>query len=84
MKGWLKLERTETAPGSGDGSGVGQHAQATTDLGEIATRDTCGGLVADTKLESGRAPIHDLDRLPSLDGSNRRLNIFRNDVTTVE
>ena len=83
-KGNWGLQRTETAPGSGDSSGVGQHAQATTDLGEVTTRDASGGLIADTELESSRAPIHDLDRFPGLDGGNRRLDILWNDVTTVE
>ena len=84
MERWSRLERTEAAPGRGDSSSVGQHAQTTADLGEITTRDTRSGLMADTELESGRTPIHNLNRLPSLDGSDRRLDILRNDIAAVE
>jgi len=76
--------RTEAAPGSGDSGCVGQHAQTTADLGKVTTRDASGGLIADTELESGRAPIYDLDRFPGLDGGNRRLDILWNDITTVK
>jgi len=80
----MGLERTETAPGGRDSSGIGQHAQATADLGEVTTGDTGGGLVADTELESSRAPIYDLDRLPGLDGGNRCLDILGNDIAAVK
>ena len=83
-KGDMRLERTETAPGSRDSSGVGQHAQTTTDLGKVATRDVRGGLIADTKFESGRAPIYDLDRLLGLDGGNCHLYVLGNYIATVE
>ena len=80
----MRLGHTKTTPSRGDSGGVGQHAQATADLGEVTTRDARSGLVTDTELESGRAPIHNLDRLPSLDSGNRCLDIFRNDIATVE
>lgn len=78
------MEHTETTPGGGNGGSVGQHAQTTADLGEVTTGDARGGLIADTELESGRAPVYDLDRLPSLDGGNRRLDVLGNDITTVK
>ena len=78
------VSHTETAPGSGDSSGIGQHAQTTADLGKVTTRDTSGGFVTDTELESSRAPIYDLNRLPGFDRGNRGLDILRNDITTVK
>lgn len=80
----MRLGLTKTTPGSGDSGGVGQHAQATIDLGEVTTRDIRGGFVADSELESGRAPIYDVNRLPGFDGSDRRLYILGNHVTTVK
>ena len=76
--------RTETVPGSGNGGGVGQHAQTATDSGQVTARDVCGGLIADAELESGRTPIYDLDGLPCLDGGDGCLDILGNDITTVE
>lgn len=83
-KGNVKLELTETAPGRGNSGGVGQHAQATADLGEVTTGDIRGGFAADTELERGRAPIYDLDRLPSLDAGNCCLYILGNYITAVK
>ena len=80
----MGLGRTETAPGSGDSSCVREHTQAAVDLGQVTARDTGGSLTADTKLESGRAPIHDPNRLPGLDGSDGCLDILGNDVTTIK
>ena len=74
----------QSAPSGRDGSGIGQHAQATTDLGEVTTGDVRGGLAADTEFESSRAPIYDLDRLPSFDGGNRRLYVLWNHIATVK
>lgn len=83
-KGDIRLGRTETAPGSGDSSCVGQHAQAAVDLGQVTARDTGGRLAANTELESGRAPIHDPNRLPGLDGSNSCLDVLGNNVTAIK
>ena len=84
LKRTQRIRHTETAPGSRDGSGVGQHAQTTANLGKVTTRDTSGGLVTDTELESSRAPIYDLNRLPGFDSGNSRLDILWYDITTVK
>ena len=78
------LGRTETVPGSGDSSSIGQHAQASADFGQVTARDIGGSLITDTKLESGWAPIYDLNRLFGLDGGNSHLDILGNDITAVE
>lgn len=83
-KGGVGQELTETTPGSGDSSSVGQHAQATADFGEVTAGDVRGGFVTDSELESGRAPIYNLNCLPGLDGSNRRLYILGDHITTVK
>ena len=74
----------ETAPGARDGSRVGQHTQATADLGKVTAGDARRGFVADTEFEGSRAPIHDLDCLPSFDGSNRCLHILGDHIATVK
>merc|ERR1712121_319838 len=47
----------KTGPGLGDGSGVGQHAHGTLDLGQITSRHNSWWLVVDTDLETSWAPV---------------------------
>ena len=74
----------KSAPGAGDGGGVGKHAHATRDLGEVTTRNMGGGLVADTELEASRAPVDELDGPLGLDDRNGSVDILGDDVSTVE
>ena len=87
-KGTLRIQKiklvVKTAPCRRDGSGVGQHAHATGDLGEITTRNVSGRLIADTELEASRAPVDELDGALRLDDSNGSVDILRHDITTVE
>merc|ERR1711865_899259 len=41
----------------GDGRSVGDHAHGALDAGKVATGDNGGGLVVDTALEAGGAPV---------------------------
>merc|ERR1712062_358555 len=66
----------QTSPCFSNGSCVGQHADSTGNLSQVASRNNSGGLVVDTNLEACRAPIHKLDRPLSLDGSNGSIDIF--------
>jgi hypothetical protein len=66
-----------------DGSGVGDHAHGTLDLGQVTTWNNGGGLVVDTALETSRAPVDELDRALGLDGGNGGVDILGDDVTTV-
>jgi hypothetical protein len=87
-EGALRVEQVELAvkagPGGGDGGGVGEHAERAGDLGKVTSGDVRGGLVADTELETGRAPVDELDGTLGLDGSNGRVDVLGDDVTAVE
>merc|ERR1719198_1855611 len=67
----------------GDGSGVGDHADGSHDLGEITTWHNGRGLVVDTALESGGAPVDELDGSLGLDGGDGSVDILGDDITTV-
>ena len=67
-----------------DGSGVGDHADGTHNLGEITTGDDSGGLIVDTALEAGGAPVDELDGSLGLDGGNGSVDIFGDDITSVK
>ena len=87
-EGTLRVEEielvVETAPGGRDGCGVGQHAHTATNLGQVTTRDVSGGLIADTELETSRAPIDELDSALGLDDADGSVDVLGDDVTTVE
>ena len=87
-KGTLRVEEielvVETAPGSRDGSGVGQHAHATGNLGQVTTRDVGGGLIADTKFETGGTPVDELDGALGLDDADSGVDVLGDDITTIE
>lgn len=74
----------QTAPRARDGGSVGQHAKAASDLGEITAGDVRRGLVADTELEAGRAPVDELDRALGLDDPNSGVDVLGHDITTVK
>merc|ERR1719484_231358 len=54
----------------GDGSGVGDHAASSHDLGEITTGNDGRGLVVNSALETGGAPVDELDGSLGLDGGD--------------
>ena len=57
----------ETSPSLGNGSGVGQHAHGTLDLGKITSRNDSGWLVVDADLEASGTPVDKLDSTLGLD-----------------
>jgi len=63
-----------------DSSGVGNHADCAHDTSEVATWDNGRRLVVDSALETGRAPVHELDGTLGLDGSNSGVDILRNNI----
>jgi hypothetical protein len=79
----VKLVR-QSGPGLTNGSGVGQHAYGTVDGCEVAVGDVLGWLVADTDLESGRAPVDELHGALGLEVCNGSVGVLGNDVTTVQ
>ena len=62
---------------------VRDHAARTHDLRKITARNNGGRLIVDAALETGRAPVDELDRALRLDGSNRRVHVLivRNNFT---
>ncbi|KAI7091893.1 Tubulin alpha [Hortaea werneckii] len=68
----------------GNGGRVGQHADCTVDLGEIAVRHHLRGLVADAQLEASRAPVNELDGTLGLEGGDGSVGVLGHDITTVE
>ena len=66
-----------------DGGRVGNHAAGTHDLGEIATGDDGGGLVVDTALEAGWAPVDELDGPLVLDGGDGGVHVLGDDIPAV-
>jgi len=66
-----------------DGSGVGDHAASSHDLGEITTGNDGRGLVVNTTLETSRAPVNELDGSLGLDGGDSGVDILGDDITSV-
>jgi len=66
-----------------DGSGVGDHADGSHDLGEVTTGDNSGGLVVNTALETSGAPVNELDGSLGLDGGDGGVDILGDDITSV-
>jgi hypothetical protein len=66
----------------GDGGRVGDHADGALYLGKVATRDDGRRLVVDTALETGRAPVNELNGTLGLDGGNSGVDVLGDDITT--
>mmetsp|Transcript_35141 Transcript_35141/g.25614 ORF Transcript_35141/g.25614 Transcript_35141/m.25614 type:complete len:447 (+) Transcript_35141:68-1408(+) len=86
-EGSLGVHKIEFVINSGedlsDGSGVGDHADGSHDLGEITTWHNGRRLVVDTALETSRAPVNELDGSLGLDGGNGGVDILGDDITSV-
>jgi hypothetical protein len=54
------------------------------DLRQVTARNGSRGLIADSELEAGRAPIDKLDGALLLDGRDRGLNILGHDIIAEE
>lgn len=74
----------ETGPGGGDGGSVRKHAERSGNLGEVASGNKSGGLVTDTELESGRAPVNELDGALGTDVGNGGVDVLGDNVSTVK
>mmetsp|Transcript_8227 Transcript_8227/g.30765 ORF Transcript_8227/g.30765 Transcript_8227/m.30765 type:complete len:228 (-) Transcript_8227:1106-1789(-) len=66
-----------------DGGGVGDHAHRSLHLGEVAARYHGGGLVVDTALEPGGAPINKLNRALGLDRRDGGVDVLGHHVAAV-
>ena len=66
-----------------DGSRVGDHADGSHDLGEITTWNNGWWLIVDTALETGWAPIDELNGSLGLDGGDGGVDILWDDISSV-
>jgi hypothetical protein len=67
----------------GDSGRVGDHAHGAHNLGKITTGDDGRGLVVDSTLETGGAPVNELDGPLGLDGGDSGVDILGDDITSV-
>jgi len=74
----------ESGENFSDGSGVGDHTNSSHDLGKITSWNNGGGLIVDSDLESGGAPIDELNGSLGLNGGNSGIDILGDDITSVE
>jgi hypothetical protein len=72
----------DTGKSLSDGGGVGNHAYSALYAGKITSWNNCGWLVVNTALEAGRAPVNELNGALGFDGSNGRVDILGDNVTT--
>ena len=79
-KGTLGVHQIElvvkTREDLSDGGRVGDHADGTLDLGKVSSWDDGGWLVVNTALETGWAPVDELDGTLGLDGSNGGVDVL--------
>jgi len=73
----------ESGPGLGNGGGVGEHANGTLNLREIAVGNSCGWLIVDADLEASGTPVNELNRTLSLDAADSLINLLGNYVATM-
>jgi hypothetical protein len=86
-EGSLGVHEIELVVNSGedlsDSSRVGDHADGSHDLGEVTTGHDGRRLVVNTALETGRAPVDELDGSLGLDGGDSGVDILGDDITSV-
>jgi len=86
-EGSLGVHEIELVINSGedlsDGGGVGDHADSSHDLGKITSWNNGWWLVVDTALETGWAPVDELDGSLGLDGGDGSVDILGDDITSV-
>ena len=87
-EGALGVEEVElvvqTGPGLGDGGGVGEHTHCALHLCEVAAGHDGGWLVVDADLESGGAPVDELNGPFGLDGSDGSVDVLGRHVAAEE
>jgi hypothetical protein len=66
-----------------DGSGVGDHADGSHDLGEVTTWNNGWWLIVDSALETGWAPVNELNGSLGLDGGDGGVDILWDDISSV-
>jgi len=86
-EGSLGLHEIELVVDAGehlsDGSGVGDHAAGSHDLGEVTARHHRGRLVVDAAFEAGGAPVDELDGPLRLDGGYGSVHVLGDHISSV-
>jgi hypothetical protein len=86
-EGSLGVHEIEFVINSGEdlsnGGRVRDHADSSHDLGEITTWNDGWWLIVDTTLETGWAPVNELDGSLGLDGGDSGVDILWDDITSV-
>jgi len=74
----------QSSPGLSNGGGVAQHANSSLHLGQISAWHDGGWLVIDTDLETGWAPVDELDGSLGLDGGDGGVDVLGDDISSVQ
>merc|ERR1719414_424641 len=87
-KGTLGVHEVELVvkpgPRLGDCGGVGEHADSSLDLGQVASGHHSRRLVVNANLEASGAPVHKLDASLGLDGGDGSVDILGDHIAPVE
>jgi len=67
----------------GGGSGVGDHAASSHDLGKITTWNNGWWLIVDTELETSWVPVNELNGSLHLGGGDIGVDILWDDITSL-
>merc|ERR1719205_549903 len=71
-------------PGLSNGSGVGQHADSTSNLCSVSPWNNSWRLVVDSNLEASWTPVNKLDAPLGLDGGDGSVHILGDNISSVE
>ena len=74
----------QSGPGFGNSGGVAQHANGSLDFCQISARSDGWCLVVDADLESGWAPVNELDCSFGFDGGDGGVDVFWHNITSVK
>jgi len=74
----------QSSPGLGDSGGVAQHANSSLNFCQISAWNDGWWLVVDTDLETGWAPVDELDGSLGFDGRDGGVDILWHNITSVE
>lgn len=61
-----------------------ENLHSAVDLGQVAVGNHLRGLVADTNLETSRAPVNELDGALGFQGGNGAVDIIGDNISTVQ
>merc|ERR1719205_259708 len=71
-------------PGFSNGSGVGQHADSTSNLSLVSSWNDSRRLVVDSNLESSWTPVNKLDAPLGLDGGDGSVHVLGDNISSIE